>query len=154
MISMSDDTKTSELPNWIREHVKLYRQDPDKGHDWDSTAVGGPGILPVLLLTTIGRKSGESRTTPLIYKKVEGSYVIIASKGGAPSHPAWYLNLLDSPQCEIQVAHDHLTTGARTAQGDERESLWHQLAEIYPPYNDYQAATERKIPVVVLDQLD
>jgi deazaflavin-dependent oxidoreductase (nitroreductase family) len=90
---------------------------------------------------------------PLIYKQVNNGFVIIASKGGAPTHPAWYLNLLANPDCEIQVAHDHYRVTARTAQGDERETLWRQLAEIYPPYNDYQAATTRKIPVVVLDPL-
>ena len=148
---MSNDSTPNELPGWISEHLELYRSDPQKGHDWDSTAVGGPGVLPVLLLTTTGRKSGALRTLPLIYKKVEGAYVIIASKGGAPSHPAWYLNLMADPQCRIQVAHDHFKVRARVAEGDERESMWRQLVEIYPPYTDYQAATERQIPVVVLD---
>ena len=150
---MTEDNKKAELPGWIAEHVQLYRADPDKGHMWDSTFVGGPGLLPTLLLSTTGRKSGRTSVLPLIYKKVNEGYVIIASKGGAPAHPAWYLNLLAQADCEIQVAHDHYKVTARTAVGDERESLWQQLAEIYPPYNDYQAATERKIPVVVLDQI-
>lgn len=148
---MSDENAANELPDWIRTHLELYERDPEKGHDWDSTAVGGPGILPVLLLTTKGRKSGAARTLPLIYKKVGESLVIIASKGGAPNHPAWYLNLEANPDCEVQVARDHHDVRARTAQGQEREDLWNQLAEIYPPYNDYQASTARKIPVVVLD---
>ena len=148
---MNDKAPDSGLPNWIAEHVQLYREDPDKGHMWDSTAVGGPGLLPTLLLTTTGRKSGRASVLPLIYKKVQDSYVIIASKGGAPSHPAWYLNLLARPDCEIQVAHDRFAVRARTAEGQERESLWRQLVEIYPPYEDYQEATPRQIPVVVLD---
>lgn len=151
---MSDKASNDGLPAWIAEHVQLYLEDPDKGHMWDSTAVGGPGLLPTLLLTTTGRKSGRASVLPLIYKEVEGSYVIIASKGGAPSHPAWYLNLLASPECKIQVAHDRFKVRARTAEGQERESLWQQLVEIYPPYEDYQAATSRKIPVVVLDPAD
>jgi deazaflavin-dependent oxidoreductase (nitroreductase family) len=151
---MSEENSNTSLPGWIAEHVRLYREDPDKGHMWDSTSVGGPGLLPTLLLTTTGRKSGRSSVLPLIYKKVNGGFVIIASKGGAPAHPAWYLNLRAQPECEIQVAHDHYRVKARTAEGDERESLWRQLAEIYPPYDDYQAATDRQIPVVVLDPVD
>ena len=139
------------LPDWIFEHVKLYQQDPDKGHMWDASAAGIPALLPTLLLHTKGRKSGKIRTLPLIYGKTGGSFVVIASKGGAPSHPAWYLNLMSGSENKIQVAHDHYRVKPRIAEGEERESLWQQLAEIYSPYNDYQAATTRKIPVVVLD---
>lgn len=151
---MTDKSTDTELPDWITTHIELYREDPDKGHMWDATAVGMAGFLPTLLLSTSGRKSGRSRVLPLIYKKVNQGFVIIASKGGAPAHPAWYLNLLAHPDCEIQVAHDHYRVKARTAQGDERETLWQQLVEIYPPYNDYQAATQRQIPVVVLDPVN
>jgi deazaflavin-dependent oxidoreductase (nitroreductase family) len=147
------ENKTKQ-PDWISDHIRLYREDPDKGHMWDSSAVGVPGFLPTLLLHTTGRKSGKVRVLPLIYKKVGDGFVIIASKGGAPSHPAWYLNLVANPNCKIQVAHDHLRVLARTVQGDERASLWQQLAEIYPPYNDYQAATTREIPVVILEPAD
>ena len=150
---MSNESEANDLPGWIREHLDLYARDPQKGHDWDSTTVGGPGVLPVLLLTTTGRKSGARRTLPLIYKKVGEGFVIIASKGGAPSHPAWYLNLVAEPDCEIQVAYDHFRVRARIAEGEERDSLWQRLVEIYPPYTDYQAATSRKIPVVVLDPI-
>jgi deazaflavin-dependent oxidoreductase (nitroreductase family) len=143
--------KEKQLPNWITDHIQLYRENPEKGHLWDSTAVGGPGLLPTLLLHTRGRKSGRTSVVPLIYKKVGQGFVIIASKGGAPSHPAWYLNLLADPECEIQVENDHYRLKARTAVDEERESLWLQLAEIYPPYIDYQIATDRKIPVVVLE---
>ncbi len=148
---MTEKSTGTGLPGWIFDHIKLYREDPDKGHLWDSTAAGGPGLLPTLLLSTTGRKSGRPSVLPLIYKKVNNGFVIIASKGGAPSHPAWYLNLLANPDCEIQVAHDHYRAKARTAEGDERETLWQQLVEIYPPYNEYQAATAREIPVVVLE---
>jgi len=140
----------SQIP-WIKEHIELYRTDPEKARMWDSTPLGGPGMLPTLLLTTTGRKSGELREIPLIFAADGDRQIIIASKGGAPAHPAWYFNLLANPDCKIQVAHDHYRVRARTAQGDERETLWQQLAEIYPPYNDYQAATTRKIPVVVLE---
>ena len=100
---MSEQNTPTELPDWIAEHAKIYREDPDKPHRWDSAPVGGPGVLPTLLLTTIGRKSGAPRMLPLLYQKVDAGFVIIASKAGAPKHPAWYLNLLDNPDCEIRV---------------------------------------------------
>ena len=143
----------SEIP-WIAKHIELYRTDPEKAHMWDSTPLGGPGLLPTLLLTTKGRKSGEPRALPLIYGTFEGSYVVIASKGGMPTHPLWYLNLEANPECELQVGAKQVAARARVAAGEERERLWKQLAEIYPPYLDYQKSTERTIPVVVLDPAD
>ena len=140
----------SAIP-WIAEHIELYRTDPEKAHMWDSTAVGGPGLLPTLLLTTTGRKSGEPRALPLIYGALDGSYVVIASKGGMPHHPLWYRNLEAKPECELQVGSKRVSARARIAEGEERERLWKRMAEIYPPYLDYQKATERTIPVVVLD---
>ncbi len=142
----------TNVPKWIQEHVKLYLADPEKGHMWDSTPLGGPGVLPALLLTMTGAKTGEKRILPLIYQKVGDRFVIIGSKGGAPDHPLWYKNLVKTPACHIQVAADHYDCVARTAEGAEREELWAKMAEIYPPYNDYQeSAGDRQIPVVVLD---
>ena len=141
----------SEIP-WIAEHTRLYRTDPEKAHMWDSSAVGSSGLLPTLLLTTTGRKSGEPRALPLIYGEAGGSYVIIASKGGMPSHPIWYLNLQANPECELMVGPKPVSARARVAEGDERECLWKQMAKIYPPYDEYQErAGARTIPVVVLD---
>jgi deazaflavin-dependent oxidoreductase (nitroreductase family) len=149
---MTDTNNPKELPGWIAEHVKLYLEDPEQARLWDSTAVGGPGVLPCLLLITRGRKTGNTSMLPLIYGQSKGAFVIIASKGGAVTHPAWYLNLEAEPDCEIRVGRDHYRVKARTANGDERESMWQMMAEIYPPYNDYQVtAGERQIPVVVLD---
>ena len=108
--------------------------------------------LPTLLLITTGKKSGKKRPLPLIYKQVGDNYVIIASKGGAPAHPSWYVNLVSTPECEIHVGRNQMQAVARTASGAEREALWAELAEIYPPYNDYQkSAGDREIPVVVLE---
>ncbi len=151
---MSNNESKTARPSWIDQHVALYRSDPEKGHLWDSSAVGGPGLLPTLLLSTRGRKTGNMSVQPLIYGKHGGNFVIIASKGGAPNHPAWYLNLQAEPECKIQVASDHYRVTARDAQGEEREKLWQQLAIIYPPYDDYQAGTSRQIPVVVLEPAD
>lgn len=148
---MSEPNIPSELPDWITDHIKLYLEDPEKGHHWDSTPVGGPGILPVLLLTTSGRSSGQPRMVPLIYLREDDGFVLVASKGGAPAHPAWYLNLISNPGCEIRVGHDRYRATARTTQGDERAALWKKMAQIYPPYNDYRAATGREIPVVMLE---
>jgi deazaflavin-dependent oxidoreductase (nitroreductase family) len=141
----------SEIP-WIKEHIELYRSDPEKARMWDSTPLGGPGLLPTLLLTTTGRKSGEPRSLPLIYGEAGGSQVIIASKGGLPNHPVWFLNLEANPACELMVGARQISARARIAEGEERERLWKQMAEIYPPYDAYQkSAGDRTIPVVVLD---
>ena len=148
---MTEESATLDPKVWIAEHVRLYFEDPEKAHMWDSTPVGGPGILPTLLLTTIGRKSGEPRHLPLLYQKTNGAYIIVASKGGAPSHPAWYLNLLTNPKCEMRVGAEHHHVIARIAEGDERSKLWNVMAKLYPEYNNYQAATDREIPVVVLE---
>lgn len=146
-------TDFSSIP-WIAEHIELYRTDPEKAHDWDSTPLGGPGVLPTLLLTTKGRKTGEPRALPLIYGTAGDSYVVIASKGGMPTHPLWFRNLEAEPECELQVATKKLKARARVAEGEERDRLWTRMAEIYPPYLDYQKATDRQIPVVVLDPID
>jgi deazaflavin-dependent oxidoreductase (nitroreductase family) len=142
----------AEIP-WIAEHIELYRTDPEKARMWDSTPLGGPGPLPTLLLTTTGRKSGEPRALPLLYGTVGDSYAVIASKGGMPDHPLWYLNLEANPECELMVGAKAVSARARVAEGEERERIWAQMAETYPPYLDYQKNTERTIPVVVLDPI-
>ena len=148
---MAEESTTLDPNDWIAQHVRLYLEDPEKAHLWDFTPVGGPGKLPTLLLTTIGRKSGEPRHLPLLYEKTIAGYIIVASKGGSPSHPAWYLNLLATPECEIRVGAEHHHFIARIAEGNERLELWNLMAKLYPPYNDYQAGTDRESPVVVLE---
>ena len=144
-------TKFSEIPA-IQKHIELYRSDPEKAHMWDSTPGGGPGVLPTLLLTTTGRKTGKPRDLPLIYGESDGSYVVVASKGGTPIHPIWFLNLGANPECELQVGRKHVRARARVAEGPERERLWKKMAEVYPPYDEYQErAGARTIPVVVLE---
>jgi len=140
----------SNLPDWVQDHIELYKKDPKKGHMWDSTVVGGPGKIPCLLLMTTGRKSGKERVHPLIYGKVDQGYVVIASKGGAPSHPAWFLNLKADPEIKIQVAEEHIEVTAEVVTGEQRQEYWDKLVEIWPPYEEYQEKTDRKIPVVLL----
>jgi deazaflavin-dependent oxidoreductase (nitroreductase family) len=146
------DPSWAELPDWIRDHVRRYLESNGAdGHIWDSSARGGPGPVPTLLLTTTGRKSGRKLVLPLIYGKTEKGYVVVASKGGAPAHPSWYVNLVEHPEVDVQVGAAKFRARARTVAGGERAALWKQLAEIFPPYDDYQRRTAREIPVVVLE---
>ena len=150
----TDSGKTTtgrEMPKWIVEHLEQYRRSPNEGHFWDATFAGGHPRTPTLLLTTIGRKSGKQLTLPLIYGIDGERHVIVASKGGAPEHPAWYLNLQSNPQVDVQVAARKFQAIARTTHGEERQRLWEMMASIYPPYPDYQKRTNREIPVVVLE---
>jgi deazaflavin-dependent oxidoreductase (nitroreductase family) len=105
---------------------------------------------PVLLLTVTGRKSGKRRRTPLLYGRDGDNFVVIASVGGAPRHPAWYLNL-QGQEAEVQVGRERKRVRARDAEGEERDRLWAQMVAVYAPYADYQRKTERRIPVVVLE---
>jgi deazaflavin-dependent oxidoreductase (nitroreductase family) len=105
---------------------------------------------PVLLLTATGRKTGKRRTMPLLYGRDGDNFVVIASKGGDPKHPAWYLNL-QGQEAEIQVGRDRKRVRARDAEGEERERLWAQMVGVYPDYAEYQKKTTRQIPVVVLE---
>lgn len=141
------------LPEWMQKHLDRYlATDGADGHLWDSTAFGGSGKIPTLLLTTTGRRSGSRNPLPLIYSEADGAYVIVASKGGASDHPGWYLNLVAEPEVEVQVLAERFSACARTATGDERAKLWDRMARIYPPYNDYQKKTDREIPVIVLER--
>ena len=149
---MSEVNIPEGLPDWIKEHVELYLKDGEAGHYWDASLGGGEGMLTTLLLYTTGRKSGKTSILPLIYRPTgDGGFCVIASKGGAPSHPAWYLNLEAEPNVHLRVATDEFDAVARVAEGEERERLWNLMVDYYAPYTDYQAATDRQIPVVVLD---
>ncbi|HEY4412990.1 MAG TPA: nitroreductase family deazaflavin-dependent oxidoreductase [Gaiellaceae bacterium] len=128
------------------EHVERYiATDGEEGHDWRKGST-------VLLLTTTGRKTGNETTTPLIYTLDGDNPVIIASKGGADENPGWYLNLTKNPEVGVQIKGDRFRARARTAEGDERDRLWRQMASVFPDYDEYQAKTERQIPVVVLER--
>lgn len=108
------------------------------------------GNAPILLLTTTGRRSGEARTVPLMYVPA-AEPVLVASNGGSPTHPAWYLNLLDEPRATIEVGGARRRVAARTVTGAEREPLWQRAVATYPAYARYQRRTERELPVVVLE---
>jgi deazaflavin-dependent oxidoreductase (nitroreductase family) len=151
---MTESDKTRELPDWIKNHLTRYiATDGADGYLWDASLGGGKGMVPTLLLTTTGRKSGKALTLPLIFGQSGSNYVVVASKGGAPTHPAWYLNLQSNPEVRVQVKGDKFTARAHTADAAERAALWPKMVEIYGPYEDYQARTDRQIPVVVLTRV-
>ena len=128
-----------------QEHVKRYREtDGAEGHEWQGATV--------LILTTTGRRSGASQSTPLIYGRDGDDYVVVASKGGADEHPAWYLNLVAQPEVDVQVLGDRFRARARVATAEEKPRLWQSALERWPAYADYQRRTEREIPVVVLER--
>lgn len=127
------------------EHVRVYRETGgERGYHWRGTTI--------LLLTTTGRKSGEERTTPLIHRTDGDRWVVVASKGGTPEHPAWFQNLSADPDIEIQVKDEVIPVRASVAEGDERERLWKLMTEVWPDYDSYQAKTDRTIPVVLLER--
>ena len=129
------------------EHVQRYREtDGEVGHIWRRGA-------KTLLLTTTGRRTGRSTTTPLIYEEVDGVFVVVASKGGAPTHPGWYRNLAKNPDVQVQIKGDVFSAAARTATGPERERLWNLAKRQWPDYDEYQTRTQRQIPVVVLERM-
>jgi deazaflavin-dependent oxidoreductase (nitroreductase family) len=135
-----------ELPGWIVDHMNRYlATDGRDGHIWNG--------VPTLLLTTTGRKSKQPQMLPLIYGKDGDRYLIVASKGGNPSHPAWYLNLVAKPEVKVQVAADKFTARARTADAGEKKRLWPIMTKVWPAYDEYQSKTSRDIPVVILERV-
>ncbi len=127
------------------EHVRVYRDTAgERGYLWRGTTI--------LLLSTEGRSSGEQRTTPLIHRTDGERWVVVASKGGAPANPGWYENLKANPEVTIQVRDQVIPALASDAEGEERERLWSLMVEVWPAYDEYQAKTDRKIPVVILSR--
>jgi deazaflavin-dependent oxidoreductase (nitroreductase family) len=126
------------------EHVRQYRAtDGAIGYIWNGATT--------LLLTTKGRKSGEDRTIPIIFTKVGDAYVIIGSKGGAPEHPAWVLNIKSDPKVKVQIKGDTFDAVTRIAETPEREQVWAECVKNWPNYDIYQTRTERVIPVVMIE---
>jgi deazaflavin-dependent oxidoreductase (nitroreductase family) len=129
-----------------QEHVERYRATGgEQGYDWQRGTT-------ILLLTTRGRKSGEERTTPLIFRPHGDDYMIVASKGGTDAPPAWYLNLQADPDVQVQVRGDVFSARARDATPEEQPGMWREMAAVWPDYDEYQKRTERRIPVVVLER--
>jgi deazaflavin-dependent oxidoreductase (nitroreductase family) len=151
---MSDAKVSANLPDWVKDHVSRYLASNGADGHMITLPNNPSGAVPTLLLTTTGRRSGEKFIFPLIYGTTGDSYVIVASKGGAPEHPGWYRNLVADPLVDVQAGDKRFRARARTTSGDERTRLWNQMAALFPPYTEYQQkAPGREIPVVVLDPL-
>jgi len=132
---------------WANDQVRAY--EPSGGQ-----RRGDMRGVPVIILTTRGRKSGALRKAPLMRVKHGDRYAAVASLGGAPEHPVWYLNLLADPIVTLQDQADKRKYRAHTATGEERDEWWARAVAVWPDYAKNQTRTDREIPVVVLDPID
>lgn len=145
---MSENDSTSnpeDILGFMKDHIRRYlATDGEDGHNMNGN--------PCLVITTVGKKSGEPRQAAVIYGKDGDRHVVIASKGGSDVSPAWYTNMAALGGAIIQVGAERMAVSMRVAEGEERERLWKLMADIFPTYNDYQQKTARQIPVVVLER--
>ncbi|MEO6943565.1 MAG: nitroreductase family deazaflavin-dependent oxidoreductase [Lacisediminihabitans sp.] len=139
----AEDPIDSPTP-WVAKQISDYVATDGREPDFQDGT-------PLLLLTVKGRKSGLWKRTALICGEENGSYLVVASMGGAPKHPSWYLNLKANPEVRIQVNEKIMKAIARTATEDEKPALWEKMVGIFGDYADYQKKTERVIPIVILD---
>ena len=138
-------TSSQRPPNFAEDHLRRYLEtNGEDGHIWEG--------VTSLLLTTTGRRSGKQITKPLIYGRDGDRYLVVASRGGRPHHPQWYLNLSERPEVDVQVLADHFPAIARTAAPGEKPRLWAIMTSLWPSYDEYQSRTTREIPVVVLER--
>jgi len=141
-MTKQDEVQDSPV-GWVNKHIQEYvTTNGAQGHDWRG--------YPTLLLTTRGRKTGTLRRTALIYGSDGDNILLVASQGGAPKHPLWYLNLAHDPHVEVQIRAEKISGRARTATPEERSRLWPLMVKLYPPYDSYQAKAGRVIPVVIV----
>lgn len=155
---MSDESSAAiraTRNDWVSEHREKYlRSGGAEGHIEDLTAVGGHDFGTHLLLKYKGRKSGKVFITPLCYADIGGEVVICASKGGADTHPAWYLNIVGQPTVEFQIATQAFRATWREPEGAEREKIFAFMADCFPFYASYQASTSRVLPLVVMKAVE
>ncbi len=130
---------------WVRDQVEAY----ERSGGQEANTLGDTG-MPVIIITTRGNKSGNIRKFALMRVEHDGEYALVASKGGAPNHPEWYHNLVADPEaCMIQDGPEPFDATVREVDGAERDAWWERAVTAYPPYGEYQAKTERRIPVLV-----
>ena len=143
--AIEEEAVADSPTDWVRQHIRDYVQSNGRnGHLFRG--------VPTLLLTTRGRRSGVRRRTALIYGEAGDSYLVIASDGGAPKHPAWYLNLAEDPAVDVQIGAEIFPAWARIASDAEKPLLWQQMTAILPSYNTYQAKAARDIPLVIMER--
>ncbi|GIE95698.1 nitroreductase family deazaflavin-dependent oxidoreductase [Paractinoplanes rishiriensis] len=141
------DRATDSTWDWVAEHTRTYlASGGTEGHESNG--------VHTLVLATTGRRSGQARRTCLIYGTSGDDFVVVASKGGADQHPAWFKNLEEDPSAGVQAGTRRFTARARVASPAEREALWPQMARIFPLYEEYARKTERVIPIVLLTPQD
>lgn len=155
---MSDES-SSEIrdtrKDWMTEHREMYLQSGGaEGHIMDLTAVGGHPFGTHCLIKYTGRKSGKVFITPLCYADIGGEVVIVASKGGADHHPAWYLNICERAELEFQIATQAFRATWREPSGAERAKVWDFVVDCHPFYAGYQASTDRQIPLVMMKPIE
>lgn len=155
---MSDESAaaiTAVRKDWVVEHREMYLQSGGtKGHIMDITAVGGHTFATHLLVKYTGRKSGKVFITPLCYGDIGGEVVIVGSKGGASTHPDWYLNIKEMPEVSFQIATQAFRANWREPEGEEYRKVWDFMVDNFPFYADYQASTDRKIPLVMMKVIE
>jgi len=132
--------------DWAREQAEKF----EASNGAEANTLQG---VPIILLTTLGAKSGKLRKTPLMRVEHDGEYAVVASKGGAPTHPVWYHNIVANPHVELQDGAERHDYQAREVQGEERDLWWQRSVEVWPAYADYQTKTDRQIPVFVLTRM-
>ena len=151
---MSDETYleiAKARRNWKTEHLQTYLSSGGtEGHIVDVSDIGGHKFNTTLLLRYLGRKSGRTLITPLNYGDIGGEVVVVASKGGADHHPAWYLNVKESKELAFQIATQAFRAVWREPRGAERARVWDFMVSVFPPYRNYQASTAREIPLVMM----
>ena len=145
-MSLNGDYEPSPQP-WVRDQVEAY----ERSGGTDATTLRGK---PVIILTSIGAKSGKIRKTPLMRVEDDGRYAVVASLGGAPQHPVWYYNLVAHPKVTLQDGPVRRDMIAREVLGEEKARWWERAVQAWPDYAEYQRKTERPIPVFVLDPIE
>lgn len=155
---MSDESSaaiSAVRRDWVAEHRDMYlKSGGTQGHIMDITAVGGRSFATHCMIKYKGRKSGKIFITTLCYGDIGGEVVIVGSKGGADQHPEWYLNVIESPEIEFQVATQAFRATWREPEGAEREKIWNFMVDCFPFYADYQASTTRQLPLVLMKAIE
>lgn len=150
LMSATDATPPG-MHKWQEQHLHRYLQSGGtEGHLYDFGPINGAGYQPICLIKHVGRKTGRTLILPLIYGMVDGEIVIVASKGGSPMHPAWYLNIAAANEIEVQIATQAFRATWREPTDTERQRIWNHMTAIYPPYTEYQESTDRLIPLVAM----